>query len=114
MKVMRQVAIGGLSAAVLLVGAAVVQAGGWDNFKLQYYSLTRIFHDQGRELGDLRKQNVDPEATTRIDLTQLLDGGPPKDGIPRACFKTFWHNGSSTRELLNCDDSSTSASPSSG
>jgi hypothetical protein len=56
--------------------------GGWDNFKLQYYSLTRIFHDQGRELGDLRKQNVDPEATSRIDLTQLLDGGPPKDGIP--------------------------------
>ena len=82
MKVMRQIAIGGLSAAVLLVGAAVVQAGGWDSFKLQYYSLTRIFHDQGRELGDLRKQNVDPEATTRIDLTQLLDGGPPKDGIP--------------------------------
>lgn len=82
MKGMRQIAIGGLSAAVLLVGAAVVQAGGWDNFKLQYYSLTRIFHDQGRELGDLRKQNVDPEATTRIDLTQLLDGGPPKDGIP--------------------------------
>lgn len=82
MKVMRQIAIGGLSAAVLLVGAAVVQAGGWDNFKLQYYSLTRIFHDQGRELGDLRKQNVAPETTTRIDLTQLLDGGPPKDGIP--------------------------------
>jgi uncharacterized membrane protein YfcA len=39
MKVTRQIAIGGLSAAVLLVGAAVVQAGGWDNFRL----ITEVF-----------------------------------------------------------------------
>ena len=41
-----------------------------------------MFHDQGQELGDLRQQNVDPAATSRIDLAQLLNGGPPKDGIP--------------------------------
>ena len=41
-----------------------------------------MFHDQGQELGDLHQQNVDPAATSRIDLAQLLNGGPPKDGIP--------------------------------
>ncbi|WP_008310465.1 DUF3179 domain-containing protein [Leptolyngbya sp. PCC 6406] len=77
--------IGTLSAstvAILLISSAIVQAGGWSNFKLQYYALTRIFNDQGQELDDLREQNLNPEDVTRIDLDQLLDGGPPKDGIP--------------------------------
>ncbi|MEO0533961.1 MAG: DUF3179 domain-containing protein [Cyanobacteria bacterium P01_A01_bin.123] len=82
MKLVRRVAIGALSTAAIIVGAAIVQAGGWDNFKLQYAVLAQVFHDQGQELDDLRKQNVDLESATRIDLSELLNGGPPKDGIP--------------------------------
>ncbi|MEO0409746.1 MAG: DUF3179 domain-containing protein, partial [Cyanobacteria bacterium P01_A01_bin.135] len=74
--------LGGLFASALLVSAAVVQAGGWDNFKLRYYTLTQVFHDQEQELEDLRKQAEDFEATSRIELAELLNGGPPKDGIP--------------------------------
>ncbi|ESA35518.1 alkylhydroperoxidase like family [Leptolyngbya sp. Heron Island J] len=44
--------------------------------------LTQVFHDQSRELGDLRKQDINPDEFTRIELEQLLNGGPPKDGIP--------------------------------
>ena len=82
MKLAKRIAIGALSVTTLLVSAVIVQAGGWENFKLRYYALTQIFHDQSQELGDLRKQNIDPKAATRIDLAQLLNGGPPKDGIP--------------------------------
>jgi len=74
--------LGGGSLLVLLLSGLVIEAGGWDNFKLQYYSLTRIFHDQSQELQDLRQKDVDPASHSRIDLDQLLDGGPPKDGIP--------------------------------
>ncbi|MBE9075709.1 DUF3179 domain-containing protein [Romeria aff. gracilis LEGE 07310] len=79
---MRKMTIGALAATTLLATAAIAQAGGWENFKLRYFSLTQIFHDQSRELGDLRQQNVVPEDNSRIDLDQLLNGGPPKDGIP--------------------------------
>jgi hypothetical protein len=67
---------------VLGVGGLVAQAGGWENFKLQYFSLTQHFNDQSQELDDLRAQNVNPQQSARIDLDQLLNGGPPKDGIP--------------------------------
>ena len=70
------------SVFVLLMSAVVAKAGGWDNFKLRYYFLTSYFHNQEKELNDLRAQNIIPSESTRIDLTQLLDGGPPKDGIP--------------------------------
>ncbi|MGJ3245524.1 MAG: DUF3179 domain-containing protein [Elainellaceae cyanobacterium] len=76
------VALGTISIFGLLFSALVVQAGGWENFKLRYYSLTKYFHDQDQELNDIRKQNLNPEEQTRIDLDQLLNGGPPKDGIP--------------------------------
>jgi len=82
MKPARTIAIGALATAALVTGAAIVEAGGWDNFKLRYYAWTSIFHDQTQELDDLRSQSIAPEATSRIDLAQLLDGGPPKDGIP--------------------------------
>ncbi|NMF86098.1 hypothetical protein [Nodosilinea sp. P-1105] len=83
MKLTRQIMVGGLGTLALLIVAAVVQAGGWDNFKLQNYklqnyALTRIFHDQEREREDLRAQGSQPEEATRIDLTQLLDGGHPR------------------------------------
>ncbi len=73
--------MGATTISAILV-AAIVQAGGWDNFQLRYTFLTQVFYDQTQELGDLRKQGQDLEATARIDLTELLNGGPPKDGIP--------------------------------
>jgi len=70
------------TAIAVVFGIGILQAGGWENFKLQNYAIAQIFHDQSQELDDLRKQDVNPEETTRIDLDDLLNGGPPKDGIP--------------------------------
>ena len=81
-KRIKRLSIISLSAFLLVMGVAIVQAGGWDDFKLRYYSFTQVFHDQGQELADLRTQNPEVELTTRIELEQLLNGGPPKDGIP--------------------------------
>ncbi len=82
MKKAIKLALGTVSVVGLLFGALVLRAGGWENFKLEYFHLTSYLHDQDKELDDLRKQNVNPSEATRIDLDQLLDGGPPKDGIP--------------------------------
>lgn len=82
MKRIAKVAIGALLTAIAIIAVALLQADGWANLKLQAYDLTRVFHDQSRELGDLRKQDINPEDVTRIELGQLLNGGPPKDGIP--------------------------------
>jgi hypothetical protein len=71
-----------ISVIALILATLILQADGLDNFKLRYFSFTKHFHDQNLELGDLRAANIDPAKNTRIDLTQLLDGGPPKDGIP--------------------------------
>ena len=67
---------------ILGFSGAIVQAGGWDNFKLRYFALTSYLGDRDREFTDLYKQNIDPEKHSRIDLAELLNGGPPKDGIP--------------------------------
>jgi len=77
-----KIALGIGAIATLSLSAMVVQAGGWDNFKLRYFSLTQHLQDQNKELSDLQAQNIDPEKNTRIDLSQILNGGPPKDGIP--------------------------------
>ncbi|MGC9526536.1 MAG: DUF3179 domain-containing protein [Limnospira sp.] len=61
---------------------AVVRAGGWDNLRLNHFHLTQHFGDQTRELADIRSQNIDIQNNSRIDLEELLNGGPPKDGIP--------------------------------
>lgn len=71
-----------ISLVALVIGIFTFQAGGFDDLKLRYFSLTKHFYDQDRELEDLRVAKIDPANNTRIDLTQLLDGGPPKDGIP--------------------------------
>ncbi len=65
-----------------LLAILVFQAGGWDNFKLRYFHLTSYFHNQERELEDIRAQNLNPTESSRIDLANLLNGGPTKDGIP--------------------------------
>ncbi|MEM9487239.1 MAG: DUF3179 domain-containing protein [Cyanobacteria bacterium P01_F01_bin.116] len=82
MKPIAKVTIGTLITAAAFGGVALVQAGGLANLKLQAYPLTQVLHDQSRELGDLQKQDIDPDEVTRIELGQLLNGGPPKDGIP--------------------------------
>ncbi|MEO0352437.1 MAG: DUF3179 domain-containing protein [Cyanobacteria bacterium P01_A01_bin.15] len=82
MKRIVKVATGTLAMTVAIGAAALVQAGGWANLKLRAYALTQVFHDQSRELGDLQKQNISPGEYTRIELEQLFNGGPPKDGIP--------------------------------
>ena len=75
--------VAGLGAiAILSLSAIIVHAGGWDNFKLRYFALTQHLNNQSKELGDLEAQNIDPKKYARIDLSQLLNGGPPKDGIP--------------------------------
>ncbi|MEM9213356.1 MAG: DUF3179 domain-containing protein [Cyanobacteria bacterium P01_F01_bin.150] len=76
------IGLGTMVMVPILFGVAIAQAGGWDNFKLRYYSLTQVFHNQDQEFDDLRKQQSDFTASTRIAVEQLLNGGPPKDGIP--------------------------------
>ena len=75
-------AISGISLIALFLITLILQTGGLDDLKLRYFFLTKYFHDQERELKDLRAANIDPAKNTRIDLTQLLDGGLAKDGIP--------------------------------
>lgn len=67
--------------SVLFLGL-LAQAGGWNNFKLRYGAMAQYFNDQSKELDDLQGQGLSPEQVTRIDLEELLNGGPPKDGIP--------------------------------
>ncbi len=71
-----------ISIAAISLTTMVVKAGGWDNFKLRYFHLTSVLHDRDKELEDIRKQNINLAKYSRIDLTELLNGGPPKDGIP--------------------------------
>lgn len=80
-RMIQTVAMGGAIAGLALL-LGVAQSGGWENFKLRYFSLTRFLHDQTQELGDLQAREVQPEIYRRIALEDLRDGGPPKDGIP--------------------------------
>ena len=77
-----KIALGTASIVTICFSGLVVQAGGWENFKLRYFHLTSHLHDRNQELEDIRAQNIDPARSSRINLEQLLDGGPPKDGIP--------------------------------
>ena len=77
-----KLSLGIVSLLGLIVTTSVLQAGGWDNFKLRYFHLTSHFHNQEQELEDIRAQNLNPSESSRIDLTEILNGGPPKDGIP--------------------------------
>ena len=92
-----------ISLAAICLTALVVQAGGWDSFKLRYFHLTSYLHDQEKELGALRQQNINPATVTRINLKELLNGGPPKDGIPsidHPKFDTAQRTPFSARELV--------------
>ena len=78
----RKSLLGTISLLGLVLAVAILHVGGWDNFKLRYFHLTSYLQDQEQELEDIRAQNLNPTEYSRIDLTQLLNGGPPKDGIP--------------------------------
>ncbi len=82
MKKIIAISLSSLGLAGLTLGSLVYQAGGIDDVKLRYFSLTQYFHNQTQELADIRTQNLEPAQNTRIELSQLLNGGPPKDGIP--------------------------------
>lgn len=75
-------AIASLTLASLTLAALVAQAGGWDDFKLRYFSLTRFLHGEDLAQIDPPHQAQASERAARIDLAELLPGGPPKDGIP--------------------------------
>ena len=77
-----KIGLGSFFAVTIGFGGLVWHAGGWDNFKLNYFAWSQIFHDSDREFADLQARQVDPQDSSRIDLRQLLNGGPPKDGIP--------------------------------
>ena len=77
-----KLSLGILPVLGLLIITSVLDAGGWDNFKLRYFHLTSYLHNQEQELEDIRAQNLNPSESSRIDLTEILNGGPPKDGIP--------------------------------
>ena len=77
-----KIILGTTSLFSIVFAALVVQAGGWDNFKLRYFHLTAALHNQDQELADLHKKEIDPTKYSRINLTELINGGPPKDGIP--------------------------------
>lgn len=81
--------------SLLLIGAIlgvfVIQAGGWENFKLQsttawgYVTLNNnpLLPGTDTDLKNLNQSNV------RIEPSKLKAGGPPKDGIPSIDNPTF-------------------------
>lgn len=71
-----------LSLTTAGMGLSILQSGGWENWKLRHFALAQHFTDQNQELNDLRNAGISPEQTTRVSLNQILNGGPPKDGIP--------------------------------
>lgn len=82
MKRLIQVGLMGAGAMGLVWGSLVVAAGSWDNFKLQYGAWTQLVMAQAQDLADGQQRLANAGEATRIDVEQLLSGGPPKDGIP--------------------------------
>ncbi len=82
MKLIKKFILTGTSIVLLIFLVLVLKSRGWDNFKLQYFHLTKYLNEQGKELGDIQAQNINLEQNSRINLDELLNGGPPKDGIP--------------------------------
>lgn len=62
-------------------GGLVAQAGGWDNFKLRYFSMTQVLNHTEKAVEDAQ-QSASPGHQPRVNPSELLNGGPPKDGIP--------------------------------
>ncbi|MEM6352679.1 MAG: DUF3179 domain-containing protein [Cyanobacteria bacterium P01_D01_bin.14] len=58
------------------------QSAGWQNLRLRVGALAQHIGGPAPELDELQAQGIDLARSTRIDLDELLSGGPPKDGIP--------------------------------
>ncbi len=82
MKIRNRLMCGGLVLLALIPIALMAQSQEWEHLKLRPSSLTKYFNSPDRDWQNLRAQKIDAVLTSRVDLTQLLDGGPPKDGIP--------------------------------
>ncbi len=84
MKTLTKIIINTTLFASLGLSAMLAKAGSLDNFKFQYFHLTQYLNNQNRGLQYVQAQNldIDPQKYSRINLAQLLDGGPPKNGIP--------------------------------
>ncbi len=82
MKFRNQMIFGGFFILALALTQVVAHTKQWDNFKLQYFFLTKYLNNQEEVLSDIRAQNVNLSSNTRVELSEILDGGPPKDGIP--------------------------------
>ena len=82
MKTLNKIIINTILFASLCLSFMVVKAGGLENLKLRYFYLTQYLNNQNRELQDIQAHNINPQKYSRINLAHLLNGGPPKDGIP--------------------------------
>ncbi len=73
----------------------------WEDVNLRLNEYKKLFTDQSQEINDIQRQVIDPANSTRIDLSLLRDGGPPKDGIPSIDHPQF-DTGETTRfEMTN-------------
>lgn len=82
MKIVRKLVLTTTSIFLFIALISILKSEAWENVKLQYFHLTSYFNQQDRELGDIRAQNINLEENSRINLDEILNGGPPKDGIP--------------------------------
>ncbi len=72
---------------ILLLGLSLFMGGSWDNIKLRTVPYWSYFTLRNNPLftgsdADLHAATRRESAIARIDLSELLSGGPPKDGIP--------------------------------
>ena len=82
MKINQTIIFASISTIFLTIIMLLCNSQVIDNFKLKYFHLTSHFNAQQKELEDIQAQNVNLEKNSRINLDELLNGGPPKDGIP--------------------------------
>ncbi|MBE9175195.1 DUF3179 domain-containing protein [Synechocystis salina LEGE 06155] len=78
----RLLGIGLGTLSILVLGTIFLKAEGFDDLKLRYSFLTKHFSDQSLELVDSGNRNTNSVQNNRIDLTEILSGGPPPEGIP--------------------------------
>ena len=72
---------------ILLLGLSLFMGGSWDDIKLKTVPYWSYFTLRNNPLftgsdADLQTASRRETVTSRIDLSELLSGGPPKDGIP--------------------------------
>ena len=79
---LKRIFLGAITLGAIASSVLIARAINWNNFKLQNAALTQVLHDQSQELDDIKLRQGSTEIASRIKLDELLNGGPPKDGIP--------------------------------